>query len=188
MPSYAPGEGFLVRAILSGWVAVYFGICFSFAIALRLLGDNVWGLYVLVGVIVITKFADSGAYFTGRALGRTKLCPAVSPGKTVEGLLGGMVVASAAGWVYFSWAAPAVFGDEVTVHFAGVFALGVGLTIAGVFGDLVESIVKRETGCKDSGRVLPGLGGFWDVTDSLLPAMVVAYLIILLDWIKGPGM
>lgn len=188
MPRFEPGQGFLGRASLAGWVAVYFGICFSFAVALRLTGTSGWGLFLLIGVIVITKFADAGAYFAGRALGRTKLCPAVSPGKTVEGLLGGIVVATLAGWIYFCVAAPQIFPeDAVQVGLVGVIALGITLTIAGVLGDLLESIFKRELECKDSSKLLPGLGGLWDVTDSLLPACVVAYLVVMAGLITGPG-
>ncbi|HBE70726.1 MAG TPA: hypothetical protein DDW52_21490 [Planctomycetaceae bacterium] len=184
MPRYQVGTGQLQQAIIAGWIAVYFGTCFSFAVALRRIEPGDWGLYLIVGVIVVTKFADAGAYFTGRAIGRTKLCPTVSPGKTVEGLLGGAVVASLAAWIYFSIVGKTAF-EELTVNVSpfGVILLGVLLTIAGVLGDLLESVFKREMGCKDSGRVLPGLGGLWDVTDSLLPAFVLAYLVMMAELI-----
>lgn len=188
IPRYQANSGFFLRTILAGWVSVYFGGCFAFAVALRLTGTSGWGLFLLVGIIVITKFSDAGAYFTGRAMGRTKLCAAVSPGKTVEGLIGGMAVAVLVAWIYFGLAAPPVFGpDAVCVHPLGYVVLGVLLTLAGVLGDLLESIFKREMGCKDSGKLLPGLGGLWDVTDSLLPAMVVAYLVVVAGLIQGPG-
>ncbi len=188
IPTYQANSGFFQRAILSGWVSVYFGICFAFAVALRLTGSSSWGLFLLVGMILITKFSDAGAYFSGRAFGRTKLCPAVSPGKTVEGLIGGTLVAVLAGWIYFSVCAPWAYGTErVSVHLFGVVLLGVLLTMAGIVGDLLESIFKRELGCKDSGKLLPGLGGLWDITDSLLPAAVVGHLVIMTGWIQGPG-
>ena len=188
IPSYRPDSNFFGRAILAGWVSIYFGCCFAFAINLRLVGDGAWGLFLLVGVILVTKFADSGAYFCGRALGRTKLCPTVSPGKTIEGLIGGMVVAVLAGWIYFSVCGPLAFdSEELDVHPLGVIVLGVALTLAGVLGDLLESIFKREMGCKDSGSLLPGLGGLWDVTDSLLPGSVVGYLVVTAELIRGPG-
>lgn len=189
MPSYEQNSNFLPRAILSGWVSVYFGSCFAFAVALRLVGDSAWGLFLLVGVIVITKIADSGAYFAGKTLGRTKLIPAVSPGKTVEGLVGGMISSTLAAWIYFEFG-PKYFlpeGAVVDVSIIGLVALGVLLTISGVVGDLLESVFKREMGCKDSGKLLPGLGGLWDVTDSLLPSMVVAYLVVVAELITGPG-
>ena len=153
------------------------------AIAVRMLGPPAWGLFVLIGLIVVTKLADTGAYFTGRAFGRTKLCPSVSPNKTVEGLLGGMALACLAAWLYFGPFEQWKFGHSISgeelkfIGWVGVGALGVGLTIAGLFGDLLESVFKRELGFKDSGTMLPGLGGFWDVTDSLLPALVIGFVI-----------
>lgn len=188
IPRYEANSNVFMRAILAGWVSVYFGGCFAFAVAIRLTGDDGWGLYLLVGIITVTKFGDAGAYFSGRALGRNKLCPAVSPGKTLEGLVGGIVVATLAGWIYFSLAAPLVFDSpELQVKPTGVILLGVSLTVVGVLGDLIESLFKREMGCKDSGAMLPGLGGIWDVTDSLLPAMVIGYLVVVGDLIHGPG-
>lgn len=187
-PTYQPNSGSFERAILAGWVSTYFGGCFAFAIALRLVGTPAWGLYVLVGMIVVTKFSDAGAYFSGRAFGKNKLCPNVSPGKTIEGLIGGMLAATLAAWIYFKLCGPWGFGsDNVNVSWIGVFALGILLTLVGVAGDLLESIFKRELGCKDSGRLLPGLGGLWDVTDSLLPAAVVGYLVIISELITGPS-
>lgn len=188
IPQYQPHSGFFMRAALSGWVSVYFGSCFAFAIALRLTGSSGWGLFLLVGVILITKCSDAGAYFVGRAVGRTKLSPQVSPGKTVEGLLGGMLVGVVVAWAYFGWAASEFFPPgSVQASLAGILALGVLLPLAGLVGDLLESIFKREMGCKDSGKLLPGLGGLWDVTDSLLPASVAAYLVVVAELIRGPG-
>ncbi len=188
MPSYKPNQNFFIRAILAGWVAVYFGISFAFAIGLRMIGPPAWGLYLLVGVIVSTKFADAGAYFCGRALGKHKLCPNVSPGKTIEGLVGGMLVSIMAAWVYFKVCGPLAWPPEsLGISAFGIVLLGVAVTLSGVLGDLLAFIFKRETGCKDSGRLLPGLGGIWDVTDSLIPAVVVAYLIVMTGLIEGPG-
>lgn len=184
---YEVGKGYLLRAILAGWVSCYFGGCFSFAIALRLIGDSGWGLFVLVGVIVVTKFADAGAYFSGRFLGKTKLCPQISPGKTLEGLLGGMLVAVLAAWVYFVQAGHWSYGEQIQADWLSALLLGVCLTLAGLVGDLLVSIFKRETGCKDSGNLLPGLGGLWDVSDSLLPAFVAAYLLLMAGCLSGPG-
>ncbi len=187
LPSYQPQSGSFLRAILAGWVSVYFGSCFAFATALLALGSRSWALFLFVGIIVVTKSADAGAYFSGRAFGRHKLCPNVSPGKTVEGLLGGMLVATLAAWVYYSIGAPLAFGgSRVLIHGLAPILLGVALTLAGVAGDLLESVFKRELGCKDSGNLLPGLGGLWDVTDSLLPASVVGYIMIMVGLLEGP--
>lgn len=176
MRTYRSGQNELIRSVLAGWIASYFGTCFAFAVSLRQIGTYNWGLYFIVGVIVITKFADAGAYFAGRSLGKNKLCPNVSPGKTVEGLLGGILVSIFISWIYFGF-----FGCRIyqTLHWPWYshIVLGLTLTLGGVAGDLLESIFKRDTGLKDSGNLLPGLGGLWDVTDSLLPGFVLAYLI-----------
>ncbi len=179
MPSYTPGSNALEQAVLSGWVAVYFGIGFAFWVGMRQIGTSGWGLFTVVGMIVVTKFTDAGAYFAGRAFGRTKLCPAVSPGKTIEGLIGGMIVGVIVSWIYFRPFADQLFGDaHVNPSWFGPILLGIVLTLTGVAGDLLESLVKRETEFKDSSRALPGLGGLWDVTDSLLPAGVAGYMFL----------
>lgn len=186
--TFQAGQGVLVRCVLAGWIACYFGICFSMAIAVRLTGDPGWGLYFLIGIIAITKFSDSGAYFVGRSLGRTKLCKHVSPNKTVEGLFGGLLFAFIAACIYFGLIAPRVFGRE-NLYFTwlGLLVVSASLTVAGLAGDLLQSAFKREMGVKDSGRLLPGLGGLWDVTDSLLPAVVVGYVLARAGVVAGPG-
>ncbi|RMF37889.1 MAG: CDP-archaeol synthase [Planctomycetota bacterium] len=175
MPQYRSGNGILWKAIAVGWAAGYFGGAFAFALALRTLGNGAEGLFVLVGTVAVVKCADSGAYFTGRMAGKTKLCPAISPGKTVEGLVGGVVSAVVVGLLVFHLAGQTLFpGWETNVLSIGL--LSVLLALAGAVGDLVESLVKRELGTKDSGNLLPGLGGMWDVTDSIIPSLFVAYL------------
>jgi phosphatidate cytidylyltransferase len=194
MPKYVGGTNVLERALASGWVAVYFGIGFAFWVAMRQLGSGTWGLTLVVGMIVVTKFTDAGAYFSGRTFGRTKLCPAVSPGKTVEGLVGGMIVGvvvsilyfqTFVGWLYGTLQGPG--SGQGIGPWLGPVVLGVALTLAGLVGDLLESLVKRETEFKDSSHFLPGLGGLWDVTDSLLPAGVVGYLIVAADLLGQPA-
>ncbi len=188
MRHYTANSNAMLQAMVAGWVAAYFGISFSFWLALRLIGDSGWGLTLAVGMIVITKFSDAGAYFAGRSLGRTNLCPQVSPGKTVEGLCGGIITAIIAAIIYFDWFASSLFGgDRVSVDWFGCAIMGIGLTLAGLVGDLSQSMVKREVGAKDSGRLLPGLGGLWDVTDSLLPAGVVGYILVVAGIVSGPG-
>ena len=193
IPKYVPSTNVLSRATLGGWLSVYFGIGFAFWVALRqtqapLINSTqppsvgTWGLTLVVGLIVVTKFTDAGAYFSGRAFGKRKLCPAVSPGKTVEGLVGGMIVGVVVSFLYFRLFTIWLYGDQWTNRdWVGPVLLGITLTLAGLAGDLLESIVKRETQFKDSSHFLPGLGGLWDVTDSLLPAGVVGYLIVAAD-------
>jgi len=122
-----------------------------------------WLLYGLVLVWV----ADSGAYFSGKRFGRNKLAPAISPGKTREGLYG----AVAAVCVYSAIAAY-YFGLDIT-DTTRLLLLAVVLTLVSVAGDLYESVLKREHGVKDSGAILPGHGGILDRIDSVLAAMPV---------------
>jgi phosphatidate cytidylyltransferase len=145
--------------------ALYIGFGFSYMIQMRWMPDGfLWSLFVL-GVIWA---GDTGAYFVGRQFGRRKLWPAISPNKTVEGSVGGLSLAMLAGLLIAS-AIPSL--DWQT-------ALGLTLLIAlaGQLGDLVESAIKRTTGVKDSGGLLPGHGGVLDRFDSLLFAFLVIHL------------
>ena len=112
-------------------------------------------------VIAVTFGNDTGAYFTGRTLGRHKLAPAISPAKTIEGAVGGLV----AGLVVV-FAARGLFMPELSLR--DCVMIGVPAAIVGPAGDLVESLLKRAAGAKDSGRLLPGHGGILDRIDALL--------------------
>lgn len=142
---------------------------------IRMMGDSTSGMTNMVGIVLVTKMADTGAYFTGKRFGRTKLCPAISPGKTVEGFVGGCAVSVVSAYIWYRWIFPMPDAQESgTLWGPAVFA--VLLTAGGLVGDLTESMVKRTVGQKDSGALLPGLGGIWDVTDALIPATVLGYL------------
>lgn len=140
--------------------------------------SGVWGGVVLLAFpLVLTWISDSFAYFFGRAFGRTKLIPSVSPGKTVEGALaglGGSVLAGslAAGLLLDAW-----LGLPVG-WIAGAVA-GAVISAAGQLGDLAESLFKREAGVKDSGTLLPGHGGVLDRLDALLFTFPVGYWTLL---------
>ncbi len=121
----------------------------------------------LLTALMIVWMADTGAYFSGRKFGRRKLAPTISPNKTIEGLLGGLIAAVLVG-VGFGMLAGAA-GTQL-----GWVALAALLTaIASVIGDLVESLLKRQAGVKDSGAVIPGHGGVLDRIDSVLAALPV---------------
>jgi len=129
---------------------------------------------LFVASILIVKSADIGAYLGGRLFGRTKLIPWLSPGKTREGLACG-VLASAAVAAAFAWA----WSGRAWMPSIGTAALGgAALGMIGAMGDLAESLLKREAGAKDSGRLLPGMGGVFDVLDSLLPAGPLAWVLL----------
>lgn len=125
----------------------------------------------LLYVFFLVFCADTGAYFAGRRFGRHKLAPAISPGKTVEGAVGGLLLCA----VWAGLAGPYVFATEggATLLLVGVSMLAAAASIA---GDLSESMFKRLAGLKDSGRLLPGHGGLLDRTDSLMAALPVMWL------------
>lgn len=131
-------------------------------------GSSPRGPALTMTVLVIVWAADVGAYFTGRSIGRVKLAPRVSPGKTWEGVGGGLVLAAVV-------AAAAAYWLRIGV--GTLTAIGVATALVSVLGDLTVSICKRNVGLKDSGRLLPGHGGVMDRIDSLsaaAPIFVIA--------------
>jgi phosphatidate cytidylyltransferase len=171
-----------VNVALSLLIVVYIGVLWSFIPLLRRFHDNGWGMLALVSAILIVKTCDAGAYFTGRFLGRHKMSPILSPKKTIEGAIGGLVVACLSCGAFFHFAGPTLVGTNFQmpplVHWLG-YSLIVG--VAGMLGDLAESLLKRDMGSKDAGNQLPGLGGVLDVIDSVLFAAPVAYAC----WVSG---
>lgn len=134
--------------------------------------QNVEGRFYVLYFIVVTKFSDSGAYAVGSLFGRHKMVPRISPGKTWEGFIGAVAVATGAS---------VLFAHLAGAHLAGMnlfhaLVLGVILSVAAVIGDLIESLFKREAGVKDSGRFFPGIGGILDLLDSLMFNAPLMYL------------
>jgi phosphatidate cytidylyltransferase len=133
---------------------------------------GVEGQFYLLYFILITKFSDTGAYAVGSLIGRHKMIPRISPGKTWEGF-GGAVFAStlaSLAFVYF-------LGHHMRgMTWGHAVILGVVLSVTAVVGDLIESLFKREAGVKDSGRLFPGIGGILDLLDSLLFNAPIMYL------------
>lgn len=126
-------------------------------------GDH--GLSLLLWVFIVTWATDIGAYFAGRSFGKRKLAPSISPGKTVEGLWGGVVAAFLFGG---AWVLATGLGKPL-ILLAPIFA------IAAQGGDLFESKMKRTAGIKDSGNWLPGHGGILDRLDGLVPVAVLTF-------------
>ena len=148
--------------------AVYLGALGGTIAALRVLdpvADGGWRLVLLLGILVV---ADSVAFFVGHAFGRRRLAPLVSPGKSVEGALGGLVGGVAGAFAVRQLGLP----DLPLLHTAG---LGVAVAAMGIVGDLDESLLKRWAGVKDSGKLFPGHGGMLDRLDSLLFGAPVLY-------------
>lgn len=126
------------------------------------------GVFLLLYVLILVWAADSGAYFFGRAFGKHKLAPKVSPGKSIEGALGGLVTAAVIAFAFLKLA-PVDFGKSFsTVAFIGVSILTVAISI---LGDLTESMFKRQAEIKDSSNLIPGHGGILDRIDSLTAAV-----------------
>jgi phosphatidate cytidylyltransferase len=155
------------------FAASYLGFMLALAVVLRL----TWGVGALVAWIVVVKMGDTGAYAVGCLLGRHKLAPLISPGKTIEGAVGALAFSCLGSWLAFSWIVPSTVPESVAPGPAWgwiVFGLLVGL--AGLLGDLAESLLKRDVGMKDSSTWLPGFGGVLDIIDSLLLSVPVAWL------------
>jgi phosphatidate cytidylyltransferase len=127
-----------------------------------------------VWVALVAKFTDMGGYLVGRAVGRHKLAPTISPGKTWEGVAGGLVFAAGVAALAARYGAPAHFlPDWLRPGLAALLALPIAA--ASILSDLAESALKRRAGVKDSGRCIPGIGGALDLVDSLLLPAVTAY-------------
>ena len=195
------GGGLLLRAGVAGWPRI--------PQALRLLGGllALWlawlavaqargqGVNFLLSILALVWVADIGAYFAGRALGlrftRGKLAPTISPGKSWEGVWGGMLatVVLAIVWVMLDAAQPTwspSFYSHVqrSVGWPGLVVVVLCLAAMSVVGDLVESLIKRSVGVKDSSHLLPGHGGVLDRIDALLPTLPLAMMVF--SWIHTP--
>jgi len=134
------------------------------------IGDQ--GKFYVLYFILVTKFSDTGAYAVGSLIGKHKMIPRISPGKTWEGFGGAIVVSTAASLVFTHFLGGKMFGMK-PLH---AVLLGVVLSTTAVIGDLIESLFKREAGVKDSGKLFPGIGGILDLLDSLLFNAPIMYL------------
>lgn len=152
-------------ALLITGVVYIFG-CWKFAVILHA-SSPYWLLFGLV----LCWIGDAGAYYVGRKFGRHKLAPRISPGKSWEGAVASVVVSVAFGIFYLGRFVPSVSP-------AAAIAVSAVANVAGQFGDLAESAIKRGAGVKDSGTILPGHGGFLDRVDSTLFVLPVVYLYI----------
>ncbi|PHS15274.1 MAG: hypothetical protein COA78_05260 [Blastopirellula sp.] len=175
-----PGKS-MIRIGLSMLTIIYIGGLMSFFAFLRLLFDaekphaNEWGMLALLSMIIVVKLSDSGAFFTGKLIGKNKLIPRLSPGKTIEGSLGGLVAACLGSWFAFGFLLPWFIPDAPSLGAVNIIAYGLLVGIAGMLGDLAESLFKRDMESKDSSTWLKGLGGILDIMDSLLFAAPIAW-------------
>ena len=139
-----------------------------------IMSDPYHGAKLVLYVCFIVWAADSGAYFTGKSLGKRKMAPNVSPNKTIEGLIGGILTALLVGWGTAKW-----FDIEFSSA-AAFIAITLVTVVISVLGDLVESMFKRVSGIKDSSNIIPGHGGVLDRIDSLTAAFPVFALLYFL--------
>ena len=174
--------------------ALYTGGLLSFAYALRNHDYAIGGVKlgaipiasggVLLGLpLLLTWASDIGAFFVGRSVGGPKLIPAVSPGKTISGAIGGVAASVVVSWLYVSYAL--VPGAQLALSPIGIVTFGVVVSVAAQLGDLFESLLKREAGVKDSSKLIPGHGGILDRLDSLFFVLPVAHL--MLGWLLIPA-
>jgi phosphatidate cytidylyltransferase len=125
---------------------------------------------IIIGFFILIWANDTGAYLTGMSFGRHKLMERISPKKTWEGFFGGILIASVVALFLSAW-----LGVVDKIHW---IIIAIIISVAGTFGDLIESMLKRSTGVKDSGTIMPGHGGFLDRFDSALISFPVVYLFI----------
>ncbi len=169
---------------------MYIGLLWNFVPKLLLFGrpETVDGIYMtgrwlLLYAVFVAKFTDIGAYLVGCSFGRHKLIPRMSPGKSWEGVGGGIVVGTLAGWILVCILKTPLAAVGLTPLRA--IPLGICLSICGVVGDLTESLFKRASGLKDSGGIIPGMGGVLDVLDSLLFTFPALYIYLRLVAVCG---
>ena len=182
--------GWLLKAGVAGWpqipqwLRILGGLLALSAAWLAVVQARVVGINFLLSVLLLVWAADVFAYFAGRALGRRKLAPSISPGKSWEGVWGGMlgVLVLSACWVWADQAAqadiPSVYSRLQKVGWWLLLLAALFLSSMSVVGDLVESLVKRSAGAKDSSNLLPGHGGVLDRVDALLPVLPLAMMLM----------
>ncbi|EGX60241.1 integral membrane protein [Streptomyces zinciresistens K42] len=165
-----PPEGYLKDVTAGIFAAFYVPFLATFVAMMLAAEDGAWRVLTF---LVLTVVSDTGAYAVGWRFGRTKLAPRISPGKTREGMLGGIGFAMACGALCMQ------FLIDHGTWWQGLI-LGLAVAVSATLGDLGESMIKRDLGIKDMGTLLPGHGGIMDRLDSLLPTAPVVWLLLVL--------
>ncbi|NQU20067.1 MAG: phosphatidate cytidylyltransferase [Candidatus Nealsonbacteria bacterium] len=174
MCRYEKPGGVTANVAASVLALVYVGLLLGLVVQLRM----GFGVAAVASLIIVVKLGDTGAYTVGRLIGRHKMAPRLSPGKTIEGAAGAVVFACLGSCATFYWLVPAMSGDKAAsaAPWWGWILFGLLVATAGILGDLAESLIKRDAGCKDSSTWLPGFGGVLDILDSILLAAPVAWI------------
>ncbi len=184
--------GFLLAGGVQRWSRIPFvlrwgvGVLLLCCTWLALMTSKIFSIDFLMSVLLVVWMADIAAYFSGKAFGKHKLAPDISPGKTWEGVGGAVAGVFLLSYVwltaadYFSWQSSSIF-DRLYAHGSVVLVSGLlFLVMMSVAGDLIESLVKRSAGAKDSSQLLPGHGGILDRIDALLPTLPLAVMLALI--------
>ena len=184
--------GFLLAGGVQRWSRIPFvlrwgvGVLLLCCAWLALMTSKIFSIDFLMSVLLVVWMADIAAYFSGKAFGKHKLAPDISPGKTWEGVGGAVAGVFLLSYVwltaadYFSWQSSSIF-DRLYAHGSVVLVSGLlFLVMMSVAGDLIESLVKRSAGAKDSSQLLPGHGGILDRIDALLPTLPLAVMLALI--------
>ena len=166
-------QGTVLTALITTGFTVYLGVFLGFFMLIQV-DHSVWWI---IGVIAIVKMCDTGAYFTGCSIGRHKMIPWLSPGKTWEGLAGGLLAAMGTAWGLSALSGAWLPGEPQIATWLALL-IGFVIGICGQCGDLVMSMMKRDAGLKDSSELLPGLGGMMDVLDSPLFVAPIAWWLL----------
>lgn len=184
-------------ALIGGhrWTGRLVAIVLCFGMWLAMVQADGLGKGFLLSVLLIVWTADTAAYFAGRAFGRTKLAPQISPGKTREGVIGAVLgnLLLAAGLSQWSWSSPANPAGNIfywmteSIGYPLMLAVTVLLTLVSVMGDLYESLLKRVAKVKDSGSILPGHGGVLDRIDAVIAVLPVAMTLMTLIQVGAIG-
>ena len=181
--------GWLLRSGVAGWphipkgLRLMGGLVALWVAWLAISQARVMGVEFLLSVLLLVWVADIFAYFAGRTFGgkfsKRKLAPSISPGKSWEGVWGGMAGVVALSLVWFLWGGDTLYSQLAQRHGIALMLLAViFMTAMSVVGDLVESLIKRSAGVKDSSGLLPGHGGVLDRVDALLPTLPLAMMLV----------
>jgi phosphatidate cytidylyltransferase len=166
-----------LASTLFGLVYVAVMLAYLVAIITPLPNDTIspdGRLLLCLWLIMVTKFCDMGALLTGMAIGRHKMSPQISPKKTWEGAVGGVFFSMGVG-ALFAWLARSQFPPHMTPLVAALIAAPIG--VIGIVADLVESVLKRRANQKDSGTTIPGIGGMFDLSDSIILVAPIGYFL-----------
>jgi len=188
MARYDRSKGVIANLGATVLSLVYVGLMLAVVVQLRL----AWGIGALAALVIVVKMGDTGAYTVGRLVGRHKMAPVLSPGKTIEGAIGAVIFSTFGAWLSFTLIVPRMADAANPLAAAGASTqwwgwatFGVVVGTAGLLADLAESLLKRDAGCKDSSDWMPGFGGVLDILDSILLASPIACIFWSLGLVKS---